>query len=193
MEVARAADVGVHDHRLFGGRRTGTAVEVVGENRGDALVVERTNLDGTRGDPLGVGRIKAAQQPHDPQAGTETLFGVRPVSEDGDDQPFGAGADALSPALEAFGRPLGIAAMGTGHVLGIRAMEPAAIAAQMRGDTLAAMEDLDGARGDADLDLFADQGVRHRIEEAVDLDVVVRADPSQAPFGIDIRRWQQCL
>src|SRR6516162_3786405 len=69
--------------------------------------------------------------------------------------------------------------MGSGHVLGIRAMEPAAIAAQMRGDTLAAMEDLDGARGDADLDLFADQGVRHRIEEAVDLDVVVRADPSQ--------------
>ena len=59
MEVARAADVGVHDHRLFGGRRTGTAVEVVGENRGDALVVERTNLDGTRGDPLGADQGRA--------------------------------------------------------------------------------------------------------------------------------------
>ena len=36
----------MHNHRALGVRRTGTAIEVVGEDRGDALVVERPDLDG---------------------------------------------------------------------------------------------------------------------------------------------------
>ena len=32
----------------------------------------------------------------------------------------------------------------------------------------------------------ADQGVRHRIEEALDLDVIVETDAGQAPFGVDV-------
>jgi hypothetical protein len=72
-------------------------------------------------------------------------------------------------------------------------VEPAAIAPRVSGNALAAMEYLDGARGDADIDLFADQGVRHRIEEALDLDVVIKADAGQPPFGIDVFRCRQRL
>ena len=56
----------------------------------------------------------------------------------------------------------------------------------MGGDALAAMEHLDGAAGQAHVDLLADERVRHRVEEARGLDVIVEVDPGQAPFG-DIR------
>src|SRR6516225_545770 len=193
VEVARTADVGVHDYGLLGSRRTGTAIEVMGEDRGDALVVERADFDGAASDPFGAGRIDAAQQPHDTQTSTEALFGMRPAGEDGDDQSFGARANTPPPALEALRRPLGITTMGAGHVLGIGAVEPAAIAPGMSGDTLAAVEHLDGVCGDADVDLLADQGVRHRIEEALDLDVVIKADAGQPPFAVDVFRNRQRL
>jgi hypothetical protein len=76
--------------------------------------------------------------------------------------------------------------MGTGHVRGVGAMAPAAIAPKVSGNALAAMEHLDRVRGDAEVDLLADQGVRHRTEEALDLDVIVEADARQTPLGIDI-------
>jgi hypothetical protein len=176
----------MHDYRLLGRRSIGAAIEVVGEDRGDALVIERTDLEGAIGDPFGARRIDAAQQPHDPETGAEALLGVRPVGEDGDDQPLSARANRLPPMLEALRRPFGVPAMGTGHVLGVGAMAPAAIAPDMSGNALAAMEHLDRERGDADIDLLADQGVRHRIEETLDLDVIVQANARQTPLGIDI-------
>ena len=39
----------MQDHRFLSRRRTGTSIEVVGEDRGDALVVERADLDGLHG------------------------------------------------------------------------------------------------------------------------------------------------
>jgi len=39
------------------------------------------------------------------------------------------------------------------------------------------MEHLDDALGDADLDFGANEGVRNRIEELMDLDVIVEIDP----------------
>jgi hypothetical protein len=189
----------MHDYGLLGSRRTGTAIEVMGEDRGNALVVERADLDGAASDPFGAGRIDAAQQPHDTQTSTEApssslgqaLFGMRPAGEDGDDQSFGARANTPPPALEALRAPLGITTMGAGHVLGIGAVEPAAIAPGMSGDALAAVEHLDGVCGDADVDLLADQGVRHRIEEALYLDVVIKADAGQPPFAVDVFRNRQ--
>jgi hypothetical protein len=65
-------------------------------------------------------------------------------------------------------------------------MASAAIAPSMSGNARAAMEHLDRARGDADIDLLADQGVRHRIAETRDLDVIVQADAGQLPLGKDI-------
>jgi hypothetical protein len=74
--------------------------------------------------------------------------------------------------------------MGTGHVIGIGAMPAPAVAALVSGDPLAAVEDLDGAAGQAQVDLLADQGVRHGVEEAGGLDVVVEIVPGEPPFGI---------
>jgi hypothetical protein len=74
MGVAWAVDVGMHDYRLLGGRGIGAAIEVVGEDRGNALVVERADLDGAAGDSLGARWIDAAQQPHDARAGAGTRF-----------------------------------------------------------------------------------------------------------------------
>ena len=96
---------------------------------------------------------------------------------------FGVRPDRSRPAAEALRRPLGIAAVRAGHVIGIGAVPTAAVAALMHGDPLAAMEQLDGAAGRADVDLLADQAVRHRVEEALDLDVIVDADAGEPPFG----------
>ena len=47
--------------------------------------------------------------------------------------------------------------MGAGHVRRIGAVEGAAVAPLMGGDAFAGGEDLDGAVGDADVDLTPDQ------------------------------------
>jgi hypothetical protein len=71
-------------------------------------------------------------------------------------------------------------------------VQPAAIAALMGGDALGAMECLDGAGGDAQVDLGADQRVRHRVVEAVDLDVVVEPNAGEPPLGeLVIALWQR--
>ena len=56
------------------------------------------------------------------------------------------------------------------------------VAALMGADALAAMEDLDRARGDPHVDLGADQRVRDRIKKVMDLDVIVEIDPRAPPF-----------
>ena len=73
--------------------------------------------------------------------------------------------------------------MRAGHVIGIGAVPTTAVAPLMRGNALPAMEYLDRAGRDADVDLLADQRMRHRIEEARGFDVIIEADPGQAPFG----------
>ena len=52
----------------------------------------------------------------------------------------------------------------------------------MDADALAAMEDLDRARGDPHVDLGADELVRDRIQEVMDLDVVIEIDARAPPF-----------
>jgi hypothetical protein len=54
----------------------------------------------------------------------------------------------------------------------------------MGGDTIATVEHLDGALCRAGVDLLADQRVRHRVEKALHLDVVVDADAGEMPLGI---------
>ena len=61
----------------------------------------------------------------------------------------------------------------------------------MHGDALALVEQLDGAGGDAGLDLLAQQPVRHRIVMTVDIDVVVEGHAADAPFGINERFRRQ--
>lgn len=53
----------------------------------------------------------------------------------------------------------------------------------MYSDAFAAMEDLDHPRGRPDIDLLADEPVRDGIEKALELDMIIRRHPRQAPFG----------
>ena len=48
----------------------------------------------------------------------------------------------------------------------------------------AAVEDLDGAAGQAHVDLLPDQGVWHGVEEARGVDMIVEIDPGELPLGI---------
>ena len=52
-------------------------------------------------------------------------------------------------------------------MIGVRAVLTAHVAALMDADALAAMEDLDRARGDPHVDLGADELVRDRIQEVI--------------------------
>ena len=85
-----------------------------------------------------------------------------PAFEHGADQAFGVRPDLAGPAAEPIRRPLGVAPVGAGHVVGVRAVLAAHGAALMGADALAAMEDLDGSRGDPHVDLGADQRMRGR-------------------------------
>ena len=109
---------------------------------------------------------------------------MRPARHHGDDQRLRGGPNAARIALQPRRRPLGIAPVRARHVLGLSAVSRPAIAPSMGCDTAAVVEHLDRALCRPGVDLLADQRVRHRVEEALHLDVVVDADAGQMPLGI---------
>src|SRR5438270_11315545 len=80
-------------------------VEVVGEDRSEAAIVQRPDVKRAGRDALGPASLDAAIEPQDAEAGAKALLGMRPVGEHGGDEPFGARPDAPAPAAEALGRP----------------------------------------------------------------------------------------
>ena len=173
MLVAGTAQIGVIQQS--GGRIVpgGRVVGLAREKRRDALAIEDAQFDGSGRDRFEASRIEAAIRAQDAEAGAKPLFGVRPAGEHGADQAFGVGPDLAGPAAEPIRRSLGVMAVGTGHVVGVRAVLAAHVAALMDRDALAAMECLDHALGDPHFDFRANQGVRNRVEEVMDLDVVI--------------------
>jgi hypothetical protein len=109
---------------------------------------------------------------------------MRPAGQHGDDQPLGVRADDTGLVLQPFRRPFAIAPVRARHMLRLGAVPRAAVTPGMRGDAFAAVENFDRADRGAGVHLFADQAVRHRIEEALHLNVVVDADAGEAPLGI---------
>ena len=65
-------------------------------------------------------------------------------------------------------------------------MTPLDRRAGVAGDALAAMEALDGAGRQSDVELAADERVRDRVVVPVDLDVVVHGHPDGLPLGEDV-------
>ena len=63
----------------------------------------------------------------------------------------------------------------------------------MRGDPLALGEDLDGPTGQSDLDGFACEAIGHAVIMAIDVDVIIDADPAGAPLGEHIGLDRQRL
>src|SRR6202167_6840785 len=131
MVVAGTTQIGVIEKRggtAFPGRGV---VRLAGEKGGDALAVEDAQFESAGGDRFEASRIEAAVRAQNAQAGAEPLFGVRPTGEHGADQAFGVRSDLAGPAAEPIRRPLGVAPMGAGHMVGVRAVLAADVAALM--------------------------------------------------------------
>lgn len=142
MEVAGTAQVDVVDDG--GGFFDGGSSEPIGEDRGDALVGESTDLERPRRGGFGPTGGEVSVEAQHAEASAEALFGMGPVGQDGDDQTLGVRADRGRPSTEAVGLPLGVAAMSARHLIGIGAVPTPAPSVLMGGDALAAQADLDG-------------------------------------------------
>ena len=191
MKIVGAAQIAVGHHRLRFARGGAGTVELVGDDRGDAFVGERPIGDGAGRHRLGAGWLEVLEQPEHAKAGPEPLFRVWPPGENGDDQPFGIGANGRAPAAEALRRPFGVAPVRARHMLGIGAMFGPAMTALMHGNPLALMKDLDDPRRRPGVDLVADQLMRHRVEKSADLDMIIQRDAGKAPFGEFVIRLGQ--
>src|SRR6202030_1191138 len=143
MEVARAAEVLMLDHgAALSGRWS--AIELVFENGGDALVGERPDGECAGRNGLGAGRGKPAKQAQHTEAGAKALLGMRTVGEHGDHEAFGVRADRTRPPLEALRRPCGVAPMRARHVVRIGAVTRAAVATLMSSNAFGVVEHFDG-------------------------------------------------
>lgn len=192
MEVTGAAQIGMFDDRVLGIART--AFELVSDDEGDALVGQCADRDRADRDQLGAFGINILEQPKHAETGPESLFGMRPIGQDGEDEPLGVGPDRPPPAPESIGSPLGVTPMRAGHVIGIRAVPAAAVTALVSSNTQTPMEQLDGPGGGANIDLLPDQAVWNGVEEAVDLEVIIERDAGQEPFRkliVGIRQRRQ--
>lgn len=145
------------DDRVLGIARA--AFELVGDDGGDALVGQCADHDRAGRDQLGAFGINIFEEPKHAETGPESLFWMRPIGHDGEDEPLGIGPDRPRPAPESIGSPLGVTPMRTAHVIGISAVPPAAITALVSSDPQTAMEQLNGRRGGANVDLLPDQAV----------------------------------
>ncbi len=194
MVVAAAADVLVPDGQLVGhGLGAAGPVEAAAQDGLHRAVAAGADIQAALAGRLQPFRPVAAHEPQDPQAGPEPLLRVRPGGQDPLDQGDGVGADRLRLAQQPCGRPLGVASVCAGHVLGSRRVSVLPRVAEVAGDAVAAVEQLDALVGDAGLDDLAHQAVGHGVEVAVHLDVVVEPGPAAPPLcvGVWIGRQRQ--
>ncbi len=97
-----------------------------------------------------------------------SVVGARAAGRAG--RPDGGGV-----TVNAFQGPVGIAAVAGRHMVRHRGRSAPARGTDVGGNPLAASEYLDGAGGEPNFNLLAEQGVRHAVEVLLDLNVVVNA------------------
>ena len=137
--------------------------------------------------------IEARYEPHDAEAGAEALLGVSLLAQDDLDECAGVRPDLGGLALDALGRPVGVAPMARGHVVGQGRVPAVGRRAPVHCDALAAMEHINGARGVAGPQLLAHQRVGYRVVVLVDLHVVVDACTALLPLREHILRGRKRL
>src|SRR2546423_12724892 len=189
--VARSADIGVEDRPTIGRRPLRSlAIELVVEDGASRAVGQRADLDRPRGGSFEAIGAERPHQAHNAEAGTEALFGMRPALQDQLAQRRGGRADRSGLAANALDRPVSVTPMARRHVLGDCGVPMVAAGAQMSSDPLTLQKDLNSARRQPHLDLAAGKAVRNAVEMALELDMVVDADPTNAPLGkaIGLRR-----
>ena len=114
------------------------------------------------------------------------MLGMRPGLDDSLEKRGGRGADLLTGGDQPSRRPLAVAAMSAGHVVGDGGVAAPVGRTGVAGDPLTLVEDLDGLVSDADIDEFTDQAVRGGIPMAVDLDVIIGGDAATLPARKDV-------
>src|SRR6266851_6890157 len=188
MVVAGTTDVGMVERQFWrlGWAHRGLPIEAVLKDGVDRAVRSGADLEAAAARRLEPLDTVLAGQPQDAETGAEALLGMRPAAQDDLDQGGGIVADGGGLALDTLVGPAGVAAMGRRHVLGHGGVAAAGTAQQVTSDALAFVEQLDGALGNARLDLLAQQAVRHRVVMAVDVDMIVERDAALAPLGIDV-------
>ena len=127
MEVAGTTQIGVIDDGA--GTGGGPGGFVIGDERCNALAGQPADLDGAGRDGLGAIAMEIPIKAQNAQACPEALFGMRPVRQNGDDQPLGLRPNGSGPSPEAVRCPLGVATVRTGPILLIFAVAPAPLAA----------------------------------------------------------------
>ena len=174
----------IENASVGGERSRSLAIEVLVDDRDDAVVAQRSNRQRPGRDRFSTRLIELAEPAQNPLAGAEGLLGMAAAGQHRQDQSLGVRSEGTGPASEALGRPFRNGTMVARHMIGGGAVGAAAIAPLMGCNPLALVENFDRAGGDAQIHLFADQPMRHRIEELVDLDMVVGLDAREFPLGI---------
>src|SRR5271166_5551677 len=134
MVVAGTAQIGVVEERgrtAVLGRR---GVAFASEEGGDALAIEDAQFDSAGRHRFDADRIEAPIGAQNAKAGAEPLLGMRPAGEHGADQAFGVWPDLAGPPAEPIRRPFGVAPVGAGHMVGVRAVLAAHVASLMDAD-----------------------------------------------------------
>jgi hypothetical protein len=85
-------------------------------------------------------------------------------------------------------RPLEMRLVGLRHVRRDRGVSTSHVAASVRGDASAVMEDLDRGRREPYVDHFMDQGKGHGVIVAGKFQMIVNVDPGDLPFAVHKRR-----
>ena len=111
-----------------------------------------------------------------------SLLGVRPALQDQLAQRGSSWADRSGLATNALDRPVSVTPMARRHVLGHRGVPMVAAGPQMSSDPLTLQKDLNSARCQPHLDFAAGKAVRNAVEMALGLDMVVDANPAEAPL-----------
>src|ERR1700738_133145 len=112
---------------------------------------------------------------------------MRALVEDQVAQRRGGRPDRGSILADALNGPSGVAPMTGCLVLRHGRVLVVAAHALMRGDPLTPVENLDGASGEAHLDLGADEAMRDAGAVRRDLHVIVDTAPADPPLGKHVR------
>ena len=173
-------------------RRRGVLAVVLqdGGDRGVGAGAEHQRAGAGGIDPLGA---VALDQAEDADAGAEALLGMRPRAQDDIDQHWRRRGRPLAASRRMRSwRPVAIAPVGAGHVLGRRWSADAGAALRRWLATRLPRWKISTVRGgDPRLDLLAEQLVRHAVVVLGDLDMVVEADPAALPLGVFVGLGRQ--
>ena len=157
----------MEDRRAIRCLERGVPIELVVEDGTDRSVGERADVDGARGGGFQTCDTERSCQAQDAKTGSEALLGVRPVLQDELAERCGCWPDEGGVSADAADGPVGVPAMTGRHVIGDRRVFAVATRSHVHSDPLAPGEDLDGAPGEAHLDLGAREAIGNAVTESL--------------------------